>query len=357
MSKEIPKKEGQKLNGVFPSIFALAFLLVGVPFASTYLVTGAIMFGGEPIVRGYNGDDILLGEYPYYVQSGDGTESKCANPFELGYFGANCTASLQQFGPTSLGGMAYYLAYRDSGNKWYQALPGCGNGTSNGIAYNAVDCGDSGFHIQQNVTSKMTQGRISPVIDFRIQGDLATVCESLKGGDSKVDYTIKFMHVKRQPILYGTNLWTYPVIYDEMVFEGTSEYDSVGDYEPGNSFCSPQLLVSHEMDFIEVRQFDEMLEEYFENTTDSFGIFFDIQLDNIRNDEGYLYDQIGWQNPFWGDNSSRIRMELDFVEYKVDPLNTIVRFGILAMGFGFWAIALASTPYWDPIIKKKGVKK
>ena len=36
--KEIPKREGQKLQGTTPSVFALAFLIIGVPLISSLIV-------------------------------------------------------------------------------------------------------------------------------------------------------------------------------------------------------------------------------------------------------------------------------------------------------------------------------
>ena len=333
MKKVIPKREGQKLQGIFPSVFALAFLLVAVPFASTYLVTGALSFGGESVVEGYDRTDVILGNYPYYKSTGDGTESKCIDMNEASAIAANCAASLQQFAPASLGGTSLIGSYTNSGGKWYQALPGCANGTSSnpGTFMNPY-CGDSNFIIAQNITDKMKPNKIAPIIESRVKSDWTSQCNGFRGGDSFVDYTIRINTQKRIPALQGTNLWTAGYIQDEVKFTGTHEFDSVikeginislaGGSSAGiplptvSTLCKAQIEVIHELDFAEIQELTDLLEKYHENNTDFFGIFLEIEFDNIRSDDGYKYSQIGYYNPFWGNNDSRVEFTLDFVTFK-----------------------------------------
>ena len=53
--------------------------------------------------------------------------------------------------------------------------------------------------------------------------------------------------------------------------------------------------------------------------------------------------------------SSDTWLFIDFELVELDAVNTFLKFGVFFMGAGFWLIGIASTPYWDPFIKK--VKK
>lgn len=329
--------------------------MVGIPFASTYLISTAMYFGGEPIVEGYGKNDVLMGHYPYYESSGDGDDATCDNGGQdLGLIGSKCTASTSQFGT-----LAQIEGYDD---KWYQALPGCANGTGSSVY--SSDCGDSGYKISQNMTQKLMADKIFPTISYNFTSSIKQACDSQRMGPSKVDYTLTISHLKREPIFAGTSIWTYSYIDETVSTSGVSEFNSgyekaTWDWASPNTNallgCFITMDVTIELDFIEIDQLSRLIEEYREDDNESFGLYITLELDNMRTNTGYLWSNVGYYNPFHGNNDTDVMMTLDFVLFEVDPMNTFVRFGVAAMGIGFWAIALASTPYWDPFIKK--VKK
>lgn len=354
MSK-IPKRDGQKLNGIAPSVFALAFLLVGIPLASTYLISGAMYFGDEPVIESYTKRDILLGEYPFYSKSGDGPDAKC-DAGELSYIGANCTASINTW--TSLYNIQ---SYNDT---WHQKLTGCADGSVGTLS--SFDCGDSDYIISQNISSRFVDSsRTFPIIQYNFTSQTVEECNWDSAnpihGDSLVDYTIKIQHYKRSPILHGTSVWTLAYVHDEIIIEDTQAFNnsfvsnigySTTTGQPNYYSCKSKINVIHDFSFIDLDNLNRMIEEYIGNGSESFGLFATIELDNLRTDKGYSWSSRNYENPFWGNNGSTVEMYLDLVTFELDPMNTFIRFGVAGMGLGFWLIAIASTPYWDPFIKK-----
>jgi len=341
--KDIPKRDGQKFNGVFPSVFALAFLIVGIPFASTYLIQGAILLGDSETVSSYSKQDVLLGEYPYFESSGDGTDSKCQSNTPLGIGGVDCSANLTN----SYSSLALLQMNTD---KWRMGLPHCSN---NNVT---ADCGDSDYRITQNITSRLVMDKIFPVIYVNVTNQLIQVCDYSRMGDSKVDYTIWIRELRRDPIWQGTNLWNSGYIEDEIKITGTAEFNNsyLENYDPTINLCQVKIKINfqHEMDFIDVDKLSHLIDNYEANAPESFGVFLTVQLDNLRTDEGYLWSNVGYYNPFTMGSTGNIFFYLDMVLYEADPINTFLRFGVLFMGVGFWAIALASTPYWNPFIAR-----
>ena len=361
MSK-IPKRDGQKLNGIAPSVFALAFLLVGIPLFSTYLISSAMYFGDDPVVESYTKSDILLGEYPFYSKSGDGPDAKCDAAWQS-MTSANCSASLSAWPYSSL------MAFNDT---WHQRLQGCASGSGYISNLNSLDCGDSGYVIHQNITSRLADSdRTFPIVSYNFTGTTLEECDwnsaSPIHGDSKVDYTITVEHIKRQPIWAGTNIWTYAYSAEEIEMSGTSNFnnsfvDVLGYSYPEDEInyrgCRAKVNVVHDLDFIDLDNMNRMIEDYRENSSESFGIFISIELDNLRTEGGYSWSSRNFHNPFTGNNDTTVKMYLDLVTYELDPMNTFIRFGVAGMGIGFWLIAIASTPYWDPFISKmQGVRK
>lgn len=317
-------------------------------------------FGGEPIIEGYGKRDVLLGNYPYYESSGDGSDATCDNGGQdLGLVGTSCTASLSTFGT-----LTELQSHQNSGDKWYQALPGCANGT--GATVQSYNCGDSGYKISQNMTQRLMADKIFPTVNYNFTSSIKQSCDWNRMGDSKVDYTLTISHLKREPLFAGSSVWTYSYVDDTVSTSGVAEFNNSFErtdwtWTPTPTpaelalgcYVSMDLII--ELDFIELDQLSRLIEEYQSTIDESFGLYITLELDNLRTDNGYLWSNVGYYNPFHGNNDSDVMMTLDFVLFDVDPMNTFVRFGVAAMGIGFWAIALASTPYWDPFIKK--VKK
>ena len=246
---------------------------------------------------------------------------------------------------------------------WHQSLTGCTNGTSYPSAFTqqgeAPECGDSGYRITQNITHRLAPDVIFPIVSLNISNTYMQSCDWTRMGDSKVDYTLTISHYMRDPLFAGTGVWTYGYIDDTIEMSDTYEFNNtwIEHFDPSIGLCQTQhkIEVQHEMDFIDLDVLSQMMESHYNDGNESFGIFMTIQLDNLRTDEGRLWSNVGYHNPFHGDNDSEVKYYLDLVMYDIDPINTFLRFGVFIMGAGFWAIALASTPYWDPFIKK--VKK
>jgi len=352
MSKEIPKRPGQKFNGVFPSVFALAFLMVGVPVLSTFIVEGALYLGdSSKYVSAYDREDVILGgeyqnSYPFWVQSGDGDDSKCTqiagSLTDPG--GANCTASWN---------LAYtaqqtYEAVTD-GTRWHQGLPHC---SSSNVTSN---CGSSGYIIGQNITERLEIDRIFPNIYYYFSNDVELSCDDSRTGPSRVDYTITISHIMREPLFSGTNIWTYGYLENSMSFSGVETFDNYVEVDDDPCKIRAQIEVSHNIDFIEIEELTSLLDNYWQNKNETFGVYMTIELNNLRTKSGYSWESVSFYNPFTIGADGNHEMYLDFNQFKLDPFNTFLKFGVIGMGIGFWFIALASTPYWDPFIKK--VKK
>ena len=321
-------------------------------------------------VKSYERSDILgYGEeYPFYVKSGDGIDSKCGGQY-LNLVGQvpGCSATLAQYAGSQNGNMSTFFAQNQSSIKWQQALPGCANGTG-AFAWQA-DCGDDEFIVRQNVSNYFPLGEIFPTIQTRFVNDIVYFCGPaqqqlnlpLLGGMSKADYTITISHWKRDPIFAGTSLWLSAYEHESISFEGTSSYnsstpftgvDSSGALVTSDLYCQSQVVVNHELEFWDIETTKDMIEEYLEDPSNSWGIYVDIEIKNLRTENGLSYDAVQWITPFMGNNDTAVMMELDFVMYEADPFNSFLRLGVLVMGVGFWAVALASTPYWDPFIKR-----
>ena len=173
-------------------------------------------------------------------------------------------------------------------------------------------------------------------------------------GDSFANYNIRLHHVKRFPVLSGTSLWSGVYIHDTIEVSDTERFNSsyIENSQGGIDTCRPKINIIHEYDFIELDNINRMISDFKTNGSDSFGIFVVVEINDLRTDEGYSWSSRNYYNPFWGENDTHVKMELDLVTYDVDPINTFLRFGVLFMGVGFWLIALASTPYWDPFVQR-----
>lgn len=348
MSKEIPKRDGQKLNGVFPSVFALAFLMVGVPFLSTAIVSGSLWVGDESkYVSSYGADNVLLGEgdWPFWVQSGDGADAKCPNAPTIyrispqySYCSGNYTTAYSSF-------QAYNQIQNTS--KWHQGLPHCSNSST------SSNCGDSGYIITQNITSRLDPQRIFPSIYFQFTNDISQLYNDRRMGDSKVDWTITIHHHARNSAFAGTNIWSYGYVKDEITISGVESFNNSVELNSTHSII--QIEIDYTLDFVELDKLSNLIDSYYDDPAESYGVYMTLELNNLRTEKGYAWSNVGYYNPFLLGADGNHEMYLDFIQLKVDPFNTFLKFGVFAMGAGFWLIALASTPYWDPFIKK--VKK
>ncbi len=349
MSKELPKRDGQKFNGVFPSVFALAFLMVGVPVLSTFIIEGALYMGDESkYVSSYNKFNSITGEgdYPFWVQSGDGPDSKCQQIGDSNLLpgGPDCNANL-----TNAYSVTQAIDAVANGDVWHQGLPHCSSSNTTN------DCGDSGYILTQNITSRLEVDRIFPSMQFVLANDIQQACNEDRTGYSKVDFKITISHMIRSSTFANTNIWTYGELFDEIKLSGTHNFDNYNEVSDDPCMMITQIEVAYDMDFVEIDQLTNLLDNFWNNRNESFGIYLTLELNNLRTERGYPWSNVGYFNPLTMGADGNHELYIDFIQLKADPFNTFLKFGVIAMGLGFWFIALASTPFWDPFIKK--VKK
>ena len=117
-----------------------------------------------------------------------------------------------------------------------------------------------------------------------------------------------------------------------------------------------KINVVHDFDFIDLDNLNRIIDDYRRFIRILWHCDY-IELDNLRTEGGYSWSSRNYHNPFTA-TMIPVKMYLDLVTYEIDPMNTFIRFGVAGMGLGFWLIAIASTPYWDPFISKmQGVRK
>ena len=80
-----------------------------------------------------------------------------------------------------------------------------------------------------------------------------------------------------------------------------------------------------------------------------------IKIDNLADENGRPWDSINYASPFDGGYLDYSYINVKTVSYEVDVFKSFLRFGLLVLGVGLFAIAIASTPYWDPV--KERLKK
>ena len=71
-------------------------------------------------------------------------------------------------------------------------------------------------------------------------------------------------------------------------------------------------------------------------------------MDNLRTENDAPYDYTTYYSPFQGPSREASYFNVKTPTYEVDAINFTLRIGILTLGIGFWVIALASTPLWNP---------
>jgi hypothetical protein len=328
MSKEIPKKKGQGLNGTGVSLAALVFLLVAVPVASTYLVDLAIYFGGDEVEL--NSAEVVNQDGPIWTNTGAGDASICSgndvDSLDI------CPSTINTASPNPV----YFNGDR------YHELPGCENYTQQPKPYGAGGfCGSDDYDLYVNLTNFMIQNRTFPIIELNFVGSVTYLCDPLNFGDSKIDYEL---NIKRYSPISGTSIYTSD---QRLTLSGVMEFDNGGiyDYEP-TDMCNPTINVKHVLDFSELENLEEIRKEFFDNGNDL--IYLTIQLDNLRTDSDTPYDYTDYYSPFQGPTLEPSYFNVKTPTYEVDAVNFTLRVGVLTLGIGFWLIALASTPLWNP---------
>jgi len=352
--KEIPKREGQKLQGTTPSVFALAFLIIGVPLISSLIVEYAIYLGDEE--RYYSSvsrSDSLLGDFPQYRQSGNGPDSLCNSQNPLGVSDIACIAT-----PDIADVLEHDQQTTTHGNETRRhfTMPSCTNITLG-------NCGSSGYIIDYNFTNRYDEqlsNKMFSIFQFNVTNEQQVACQTgLTSGESRLDYKVRFSIWEREPLFWGTSIWTFGYEREFVEFDGNYLFNSSFVTFKGTTFdlCRITINFEHILSFVELDEMTNLFNNFDNDRNETFGIFMTVEINNLRNEKGYSWDSTSYYNPFEMSStfSSDTWLFIDFELVELDAVNTFLKFGVFFMGAGFWLIGIASTPYWDPFIKK--VKK
>jgi hypothetical protein len=342
MQKEIPKREGQRFNGTGVSVAALVFLLIGVPVASAYLIDIAIYFGGEEVE--YN-----TTEPPYStftaINTGSSDAARCVN---------NSVDALDICYGERTGAIRYF-----KGEK-YHTISGCENYTNNPSAsvqaqYNGNTgfCGSDNYDFLISVESLFIQNRTFPAIEIEFVGATSYICDSNYFGSSKVDFKLTFSRYSATQLALTPNGQLAPVSYaknDTFSITDTANFDNGGTYVyEETDLCNPTVSFTYSLSLSELSTLEDFREGYFESNTTFELVYLIVELDNFRTESGTPYDYSNYYLPFQGAGSDANYGRVSVPTYEVDAVNFTLKIGVFAIGLGFWILAIASTPFWNPI--------
>lgn len=337
MNKEIPNVEGQKLQGTGVSIASLIFLLIVMPLVVTNLVDFAMAFGGGS-QKEINWAE--SNEAPYWEStgSGDGSRHQPGNNDPYTYKSI------------SIGNQNQYID-----GDYYEVLPGCENYTTVLPPSPPYECGSDGFEVSLNASYIFENGYIFPLLRVNFVSQNLFLCNSSFFGDSRADFELYFS-------LQTSPNFTYQGIpYSEIKsikINTNFEFNNAGrfDNNPGD-YCRPSIYLDYEFDYSEIESLRTFTDEFFTQmqSGNEAIIFLNIKIDNLADDNGRPWDSINYASPFDGGYLDYSYINVKTVSYEVDVFNSFLRFGLLVLGVGLFAIAIASTPYWDPV--KERLKK
>lgn len=344
MQKDIPKREGQKLNGTGVSVFALVFLLIGVPVASAYLIDFALYFGGEEIE--YNSAEGSNAGNLYKVNTGSSSAAACTN---------NSIEDLDTCINEKSGGILYFKGER------YHTFGGCENYTNNPNSLtqaqyngNSGFCGSDNHDFFVSVENLFVQNRTFPSVELEFVGGTSYVCDPNYFGESLVDVKLKFVRYSPTawyttpagpvaPINYVLND-TFELSSDTLSFDNGGIYD----YEE-TDMCNPTVNVRYDLSLKELNTLEDFRKGYLAVNHSFDIVYLLIEMDNFRTETGTPYDYSNYYLPFQGAGSDTNYGRVSVPTFEVDAVNFTLKIGVLFLGLGFWVLALASTPLWNPV--------
>lgn len=377
MKKTIPKVKGQGIQGLGVSIAAVVTLTLILPIATAYIVEFALFFSDDDIPNVapdristsggmFNNPNRDI-DHMIYEESGEGpnaTYSMSNYSTNSAFSPGHITRSSVNVGNSIFGGFGGSSDYSNAANNYHKGkyrliLPGC-NGAVSG---NTIDCGDSGYILQSNITHQATQNFMTySRLLFEFQKDSTQPFNEFQFGENILDYVITF------------NVWEYDAntpaqtfntngavgnyfIDDSVRMTGTNLFSNCdyGEFEE-EDFCHPTITVDHVPDFVEFNALTTLLKN-FQNNPVNKSIWVKLEINNLRTEDGKAWDMTTRVNPFKGGALDKIYANYDFETNEIDPVNTALRLGITGLGIFLWAVAIASTPFWDPVssrIMKKG---
>lgn len=127
---------------------------------------------------------------------------------------------------------------------------------------------------------------------------------------------------------------------------------SNGTGQPYGNICHIQLVLEYELTNFEAIEFSERFSNNYDNVSALIEIY-DIKA-SYSDDNLQTGGNVGGVNviqmplPFTGDYTHATLFEVSYVD--TTNTNFILKGGTLVMGIGLFALAIANTPYWNPVI-------
>lgn len=316
-------------------------LVLFLPISTTYLVDAALYFSDDEETISINSNNMHDTDIRY-VESGEGQYAACRH-FGNWDAGQNPTTRCSEKPSSS----ANYF-----NGSFRSILPGCAFNTATTASERT--CGDDGYNITQNTTHALTGQEVFSSLFFEFQDDHAEICSNSLFGNSYVDYTITIDYWSLDNI--PTNFSFIGNYYreDSVIIDGTSYFNSgqrtnTGTWTAGVDFCRATISVEHYLDLSELSQIAGLLESFYASNDVHKSVWISIELDNLRTEGGREWESIGYINPFSGTESFDVYHYYEFQTSEINAINASLRFGIFGLGIVLWAVAIASTPFWDPI--------
>ena len=339
--KEIPKNEGQALNGTGVSVFALVFLLIGIPVASAYLIDFALYFGGEEIE--YSSTEDLNANFQA-INTGSSEFARCNNKSVENL--DSCDNGLVS------GAIRYFKGER------YHTISGCENYSNTNNQYVTFAgtpgfCGSDNYDYLISVKNLLNQNRTFPAVSIEIVGGTSYLCDPDYFGESLVDVKLTFARYSPTQFAMAPNGVLAPVTFiknDSFSLEDTMNFNNGGTFEyEADDLCNPTVSFTYQLSLSELNTLESFRRAYLQTNTTFEIVYLIIEMDNFRTESGTPYDYSNFYLPFQGAADDTNYARVSIPTYEVDAVNFTLKFGVLILGFGFWILALASTPFWNPV--------
>ena len=167
-------------------------------------------------------------------------------------------------------------------------------------------------------------------------------CDNAISDNITFDYSIEIFHKPGNQTTHPTTIMNNPsIIFDGFSYEGDNIEPM--EYNPNGIVCTTALILEFELTVFEsmdLTDFKEIFGSY-ENLSAI------ITMNNFENEDnpGDLISDTPL--PFAGDDAFYLGYSVSYVNEQTT--NFILKGGSLALGLGFFWLAIASTPYYDPL--------